>query len=110
MADLSILKGDDAGPWLFKHLLSDGTYADVTGPDYVCKIKCESVERTVTETAQDTNGNNGFLIYLTPTETDGLGVGDYTLAMQMENASLTPPMRREKHITIAIRSDIVSND
>lgn len=103
----STLAGSDWGPFLLRHRLSDGTYGDVTSNDYSCKLKAGPVERDVTETGTDADGNTGFLIYLTPEETAQIGAKDITVAAQMENAALTPPLNREHHWEVKLREGLI---
>jgi|GEM_PF-3755693 len=108
MIDLSLLTGDDAGPWLVQHRLTDGTYADVTIGGYSCRLTCQGVSRAVTDIGTNDKGN-GFLAYLTPAETAGLTGETTTLAVQIRNPNLVPPLSREKHIKLKLEQGLIAD-
>jgi hypothetical protein len=89
-------------------MLSDGTLATLTG-SYTCKIKVAGagIERAVS----DKNGENTrFIAALTPSETTTLDAGQYVLAIEIENATLTPPLRLETHIILTVQEQIIGSD
>lgn len=103
----SIYKGDTAGPWNVGHKLDDGTLATLTG-SYSCTIKVSgtAIERAVTD---KNGGNTRFIAALTPTETDTLPAGQYVLALEVANATLTPPLKVETHIILTVLDQVVGS-
>lgn len=104
---LSIFKGDTAGPWSIGHVLQDGSDAALSS-DYNCTIKVagSAIERPVTDKNAE---NTKFLAALTPSETDMLAVGQYVVAIEIENTTLTPALRVETHIILTVSEQIVGS-
>lgn len=104
----SIYKGDTAGPWNVGHKLDDGTLATLTG-SYTCTIKVAgtAIERAVTDLTAD---SKRFIAALTPTETATLTPGQYVVAIEVVNATTTPPLRVETHIILTVAEQIVGSD
>ena len=103
----SIYKGDTGGPWNVGHRLDDGSLTPLTVA-YTCKIRVAgaAIERAVTDKTAD---NLRFIAALTPTETNDLAAGQYVVAVEVENAALTPPLRAEKHIILTVNEHIVGS-
>jgi hypothetical protein len=108
----SIFKGDTAGPWRVAAPLDDGTLPTLPA-SYTCKIKVAGtlIDRAVTDIGPDDDGtaNKRFLAALTPTETLTLEAGQYVVAIEIENTSLTPPLRIETHIILTVKEHIVGS-
>lgn len=108
----SIFKGDTAGPWRVAAPLDDGTLPTLPA-SYTCKIKVAgtAIDRAVTDIGPDDDGtaNKRFLAALTPTETLTLEAGQYVVAIEIENTSLTPPLRIETHIILTVAEHIVGS-
>jgi hypothetical protein len=104
----SIFKGDTGGPWNVGHRLDDGTLATL-GVTYTCSIKVAgtAIERAVTDKTGD---DKRFIAALTPTETNTLTPGQYVVAIEVINNSLTPPLRVETHIILTVSEQIVGSD
>jgi hypothetical protein len=104
---LSIYKGDTAGPWNVGVPLDDGTLATITAP-WTCKIKVAgtAIDRAVADRTVD---NKRFIAALTPAETDTLEVGQYVVAIEVENTTTIPPMRREQHIILTVAKHVVGS-
>lgn len=103
----SIFQGDLA-KWNVGHKLDDGSLATLDA-NYTCVIKVAgtTIERPVTDkNADDTR----FIAALTPTETNGLDVGQYVVAIEIENTSLTPALRIETHIILTVNEQVVGAD
>lgn len=115
---LDIKQGDTAGIWRVGHVLSDPgvapkVYADLT-TGYSCKIRAvyeadgtEAVaERAVSDLDAD---NTHFLAALLPAETASLNVGKVIVAVQLQNLSLTPPLRAERHYEVNVFESLAAN-
>jgi hypothetical protein len=102
---LSIYKGDTAGPWNVGVTGDDGALVTIT-PPWTCKIKVAgtAIDRAVSDRTVD---NKRFIAALTPAETDTLEVGLYVVAVEIENTTTTPPMRREHHIVLTVEKHVV---
>lgn len=74
--------------------------------NYTCKIQVAgtAINRAVTAKTAD---NKYFRGWLTPAETAPLTPGDYVLAMQISNATLTPELVKEKQFTLRISAQVV---
>ena len=103
----SIYKGDTGGPWNVGHRLDDGNLAPLA-PAYTCKIRVagSAIERAITDKTGD---NLRFIAALTPAETLALAAGQYVVAIEIENAALTPPLRVETHIILTVAEHIVGS-
>lgn len=113
---LNIIAGDTAGIWTVSHrtsALSEPIVRADLSVGYSCMIKAVNAagatvvpERSVTDRSPD---NQYFLAALTPAETAVIPVGEITVAIQLTNLSLTPPLRKETHHQIQILANINSN-
>ena len=66
--------------------------------NWTCRVVVGSIDRAVTATE-----DNRFLVQLSDTETDTLTPGEYTLAIEISNPTLTPvPYKRETKIQIIV--------
>jgi hypothetical protein len=76
-------------------------------PNYTCKIQVggASIDKAVVAKTAD---NKYFRGWLTPAETAALVPGDYPLAMQISNATLTPALVKEKQFTLRILAQIAT--
>lgn len=77
--------------------------------NYSCKIAVDGaappINRAVTLKTAD---NLYFRGWLTPAETQAIGVGDHILGMQISNATVSPPLVKEKQWTLRILPSAVS--
>ena len=115
---LEIVQGDTAGIWKVSHIISAPgvkpvVRADLSVVAYGCTIKAikadgsEAVaERTVTARSED---NFFFLAALLPAETATVPPGEITVGLQLSNAALTPPLRKELHRRVLVHPSINAN-
>lgn len=113
---LEIIAGDTAGIWSVSHRTSALNQPIVRADlstGYSCVIKAVNSagvavvpERAVLDLSED---NQYFLAALTPSETATLAPGKVTVAIQLTNLSLTPPLRKETHHELLISASINSN-
>ena len=113
---LSAIAGDTVGIWKVSHVTSAVGSPIVRANlavGYSCLIKAVNplgatvvVERAVLTLSPD---NQYFLAALTPAETSPLAPGVVTVAIQLSNLSLTPPLRKESHHQVEIFASINSN-
>lgn len=102
-----IYRGDTGGPWNVGHKLDDGSLATL-GVAYTCKIKVpgSAIDRAVTDKTGD---GKRFIAALLPAETLTLAAGQYVVAIEVENTTLTPPLRVETHIILTVSEHIVGS-
>lgn len=103
----SIYKGDTAGPWNVGVTGDDGNLVTITAP-WTCAIKVAgtAIDRAVPDRTVD---NKRFIAALTPAETLTLADGQYVVAIEIENATTTPPVRREHHIILTVTKHVVGS-
>lgn len=84
-----------------------GQYEDLSS-NYTCTIAVPTavpaLSRAVTALSAD---NTRFLAQLTPTETDSIPVGSHTVAIEVANATTTPPFKVEAHVTLLVETDYI---
>jgi hypothetical protein len=104
---LSIYRGDTAGPWNVGVTGDDGALVNISAP-WTCKIKVAgtAIDRAVGDRTVD---NLRFIAALTPAETDTLEIGVYVVAIEIENTTTTPPLRREHHIVLTVTRHVVGS-
>lgn len=104
---LSIYKGDTAGPWNVGVTGDDGALVNISAP-WTCKIKVAgtAIDRAVTDRTVD---NLRFIAALTPAETATLDIGIYVVAIEIENTTTVPPLRREHHIVLTVEKHVVGS-
>ena len=65
------------------------------------------VSETVTETVT-VGSTDYFQVALKPTQTSLLGVGKWVWGIELEATGTTPPQRREVHIDLEIKAQVVT--
>lgn len=114
---LEIVAGDTAGIWKVSHVTSEPGARPVVRADlsagYACTIKAVDAagatvvaERAVSVLSSD---DLYFLAALNPAETDTIPPGDVTVAIQLSNPSLVPPLRKERHFPLRVHPNINAN-
>lgn len=115
---LDAIAGDTVGIWKVSHVTSEPGVSPVTLADlsagYTCSIRAiydsDGTEAVAERAVTDLSGDNlYFLAALLPSETDGLTPGEITVAVQLTNLSLSPPLRKEKQYTVRIYPSVAAN-
>lgn len=103
----SIYKGDTAGPWNVGVTRDDGSLETISAP-WTCKIRVggTAIDRAVSDRTAD---NLRFIAALTPAETLALSEQQYVVAIEIENPTTTPPVRREHHIILTVEKHVVGS-
>ena len=84
-----------------------GGYEDLS-VNYSCTVAVPSavpaISRAVTALSSD---NERYLVQLTPDETDTLADGIHTVAIEVSNATTTPPFKVEIHLNLVVEEDLI---
>jgi hypothetical protein len=114
---MTTIKQGDVGPiWrvgvdeIDGNGLPTGNLVDLSAVGWACQVKVPSastpIDRAVTALSTD---NFRFLVQLTPAETALLAPKEaHVVAIQLENATLTPPFEKETHITLDVEEQHIS--
>ena len=85
-----------------------GSFEDLSA-NYTCTVAVTTaippIERVVTRLSTD---NKRYLVQLTAVETDTMAVGSHKVAIEIENATLTPPFRVEAHEELVIDCEYIT--
>ncbi len=115
---LDAVQGDTVGIWKVSHITSAPgvkpvVRATLSGGVYSCTIRAvyadgtvAVAERAVTALSDD---NFYFLAALLPSEMATVNVGPITVGIQLVNAALTPPLRKERHYPVMVHPSINAN-
>lgn len=101
MATIKVFKGDST---IVKEFTIDGIDtldSNWTGKKVVrADLDTSPILEVELEKAAD---NSMFFGYLTPVETDAIPVGEYIVIYEIENQTLAPKFRREKHYKLKVQ-------
>ena len=112
---MTAIKQGDTGPiWRVGILELDadgvptGSLIDLSAPGWNCTVAVPSasvpISRAVTDLSTD---NFRFLVQLTPAETALLEAEKHVVAIQLDNATLTPPFTKERHVDLVVEDEII---
>lgn len=77
-------------------------------PSFTCRIAVLDAAPAINRAVTIKNGaNTRFRVWLTPAETAALGEGDWTVGIELSNATLSPPLVQEVQRRIRIRAQAV---
>lgn len=80
-----------------------GSLIDLSVAGWTCRLGVATasapIDRAVTDLSSD---NFRFLVQLTPAETDLLEPEKHVVAIELSNATLTPPFNLEEHVDLVV--------
>ena len=105
-----IYAGDGSDVWEVGHRLTETDELADLDENYSCRIGIMESESFAARPVTDKNsGNTRFRASLTPAETLALGVGVWTVGIEISNPTTSPPLVKEVHRKIHIRPQAVKD-
>ena len=112
MLDDPIYAGDTSPIWEVGIITSAPGETPITRADldieYECWIAVPGASPAIyREVTTKNDENDRFRAWLTPAETAQLGKGVHTVGIEIRNSTLTPPLIRETHVQVVIKTPAV---
>jgi len=112
---LTAIKQGDIGPiWRIGILELDadgvatGALVDLSAGGWTCTVAVPTASTPISRAVTDLSTDNfRFLVQLTPAETALLEPEKHVIAIQVDNATLTPPFTKEKHTELVVEDQII---
>jgi hypothetical protein len=99
---IEVIQGDTTSI----HLIGVEGYSVNEGFSARFVVKAQDETIAIDRQITDTDGGR-YRFYLTPTETESLEVGDYTIGIEIRNDTLSPAFVREIHYELRITNQLV---
>lgn len=99
------------------YLARPNTLADSVGIDsnWTCQVGIYTMQGVevlasapVTEKYTHTDGNEYFLVVITPTQTAAISRGTYYLAVEIDNSTISPIYSQESHLLFQILPQFIA--